>query len=230
MFPLSKTFASLGRANLLGLIVFCALLALLLAGATVALLTWLASRLVDLQPAWLDTLINLAVGLVGGIGGWFMLPPLMALIAGIFQESIISRVERVFYPEKVRKEPPRFWADLRHDMLFLARALALNLLILPLYLVGIGFVASIALNSYLLGREFFEAAAGYHLGKPAARRLGQRHRLAVYGGGCVITLIGIVPLVNLLMPVLATVWMVHLYHALPAQEQGSEEARGNTTP
>lgn len=176
MFPFAKTFASLKKADLFGLMALSAALAVLLASLTVAGVTWLAANLVTLETGWLDSLINWLAGALTGVVGWLMLPPLVILIAGIFQERIIHKVELAYYPEEVRKEAPRFWADLRHDLTFTLWALFLNLLILPLYLVGVGFIASISLNSYLLGREFFESAAGYHLGKPEARKLCRRHR------------------------------------------------------
>ena len=166
------------------------------------------------MPGWLDTLVNWVVGGVTGVAGWFMLPALVVLIAGMFQERTIDRVERACYPDRVRSREPRFWPDLKHDIRFTLRALLLNILVLPLYIVGIGFIVSIALNSYLLGREFFESAAGYHLGKPEAEKLGQRNRAAVYGGGLVITLMTLLPGVNLFVPIFAIVWMVHVYHGL----------------
>lgn len=214
MFPFAKTFSSLRRADLLGLVVVCALIAVVLVASTVAGITLLTADLVNLQRGWLDTLVNWLAAAVTGVAGWFMLPPLVILIAGIFQEKIIHKVELAYYPDRVRREEPHFWGDVRHDVLFALWALLLNILILPLYFVGIGFVASIALNSYLLGREFFEGAAGYHLGKPEARRLVSANRGAVYGGGFVITLMTLIPLLNLLMPIFATAWMVHVYHGL----------------
>jgi CysZ protein len=221
MYPFAKTIDSLNRARLMGLMLVCAALAAAVVFMTVAGITWLTARLVNLQTDWLDTLVNWLAGIVTGVGGWFMLPVLIVLIAGIFQETIIQRVEKVCYPDKVRSEEPRFWADLGHDIRFTLLALCLNLLVLPLYLFGIGFLISIVLNSYLLGREFFIAAAGYHLGKPAAGDLVRRHRRAVYGGGFVITLLSLVPLVNLFMPIFATVWMVHVYHGVNKNGAGS---------
>lgn len=194
--------------------------------ATVVLLAvggviWFTDRLVDLQTAWLDTLINWMVGIVTGIGGWFMLPVLIVLVGGVFQEMIIYRVEKASYPQEMRSDEPLFWTDLGHDIKFTMRAFLLNLLILPLYLIGVGFIASVALNSYLLGREFFIAAAGYHLGKHRAGDLVNSHRKAVYGGGLVITLLSLVPVINLFMPIIATVWMVHVYHGLDKIEARS---------
>jgi len=192
----------------------CAALGATVVFLTVAGITWLTAHLVNLQTGWLDTLVNWLVGIITGIGGWFMLPVLIVLVAGIFQETIIYRVEKASYPDEMRSSEPRFWADVGHDIRFTLWALFLNLLILPLYLFGIGFIASVILNSYLLGREFFIAAAGYHLGKPQVGSLVRRHRRTVYGGGLVITLLTLVPVINLFMPIFATVWMVHVYHAL----------------
>ena len=78
------------------------------------------------------------------------------------------------------------------------------------------------LNTHLLGREFFESAAGHHHGKPEARQMLKQNRAAVYAGGLVITLLTLTPIVNLFMPLVAVVWMVHLYHWIR-----TGEARGH---
>jgi CysZ protein len=214
MYPFAKTLCSLRRANLLGLTLVSAGLAVAVVLVAVGGLTWLAAHLVNLQTGWLDTLVNWIVGVIIGIGGWFMLPAFIVLIAGMFQEKTIQRVERVYYPDAVRSGEPGLWPDVKHDIRFTLWAVFLNILVLPLHLFGIGFIVSIVLNSYLLGREFFESAAGYHIGKAAGRQLGEQNRRAVYGGGLVITLMTLVPALNLFVPVIATVWMVHVYHGL----------------
>ena len=78
------------------------------------------------------------------------------------------------------------------------------------------------LNTHLLGREFFESEAGHHHGKPEARQMLKQNRAAVYAGGLVITLLTLTPIVNLFMPLVAVVWMVHLYHWIR-----TGEARGH---
>ena len=214
MYPFTKTFRSLKNANLLGLMMACAGLAVLVVLIVVGILTWGTALLVKIETGWLDTLVNWIVGVILGIGGWFMLPALSVFIAGMFQEKTIRRVERSSYPDVVRRESPPFWRELFADLKFTLWALFLNLLVLPLYLFGIGFIVSILLNSYLLGREFFEIVAGYHIGKPQAQKLGQQNRGTVYGGGFIITLLTLVPLLNLFVPIVAIVWMVHVYHGL----------------
>jgi len=220
MYPFVKTLSSLKKANLLGLMLACAVLAVVVVLGAVGLITWITAHLVNIQMGWLDTLFNLMVGTLTGIGGWFMLPALTVFIAGMFQEKTINRVEGIYYPNSVRSEEPKFWPDAWHDIKFTLWALFLNILVLPLYLFGIGFVVSILINSYLLGREFFESAAGYHLGKPEAKELGQQNKRAIYGGGFVITLMTLIPLLNLFVPIIAVVWMVHVYHGLDYLSHG----------
>ena len=218
MYPLMKTFVSIKKANLLGLMLACALLAVVVVLGAVGSVTWITDRFVTIERGWLDTLLNWAVGVLTGIGGWFMLPVLTVLISSLFQETAIQRVERVYYPDASDRQVLKFWPEFRHDLKFTGWAVCLNILVLPLYVFGIGFAASILLNSYLLGREFFESAAGYHLGKTNARALGLRHRKAMYGGGFVITVMAIVPFLNLFVPILAIVWMVHVYHRIRIQD------------
>ncbi len=212
-----KTLRSLARDRLVGLMMLCALLALLIVVALVSGITWLTANLVNLERGWLDASVNWMVGIVTGVGGWFMLPVLVVLISGVFQEITIHRVEQAEYQDKIRETEPSFWPDLAHDIRFTLKALFLNLLVLPFYLVGIGFVLSIVLNSYLLGREFFESAAGYHLGKPRARQLGREHKKLIYGSGLVLTLLTLVPVLNLFSPIVAVVWMTHIYHGIPGK-------------
>lgn len=214
MFPLKKTLGSLKKARLFSLMILCAVLALVVAAFSAGLITWFTAGLINIRIGWLDTLAGWAVGVITGIGGYFMLPALIVLIAGIFQEMTIHKVESVYYPDQMRRDGPRLWPDLMHDIRFTMWALFLNILVLPLYLFGIGAFISIGLNTYLLGREFFESAAGYHMGKPDAKNLGRQNKTAVYGGGLIITLMTLVPIVNLFVPIIAIVWMVHVYHGL----------------
>jgi CysZ protein len=218
MYPLIKTFISIKKANLLGLMLACSLLAAIIVIGAVGSITWITDRFVTIERGWLHTLFNWVVGVITGIGGWFMLPALTVLISSLFQETAIQRVERVYYPDVAHREVLKFWPEFRHDLKFTGWAMCLNILLLPLYMFGIGFAASILLNSYLLGREFFESAAGYYLGKTNARALGAQHKKAMYGGGFVITVMAIVPFLNLFVPILAIVWMVHVYHHIHIQE------------
>lgn len=214
MFPIIKTLQSFFKAKLLLIILLSVIWAIVVVASAVGIITFTTANLIDIKIGWLDKIVNILIGLLTSVGGWFILPAIIPFIAGIFQEKVIYRVEVVYYPHKVRKMEPRFWPDFIHDLRFLAWALFLNILILPLQLLGIGFILSIILNTYLLGREFFESSAGYHLGKPAAKTLGSKNKLDVYVGGLVLTLLSLIPILNIFIPIFAIVWMVHVYHAI----------------
>jgi len=214
IFPFKKTLGSLFRARLLLLMAASAVLGLFFVIAIVGGLTWLWTRLTDFSVPYADTLSTILMGGVFSVAGWFMLPALVVFIVGIFQDIIVHRVEKTYYPENMNPDSNRFWSDLVHDIKFTVQALALNLLILPFYLLAVGPFLSLILNSYLLGREFFETAASYHMSKPEARNLGRRNKGAVYLGGFLITILTLIPLINVFAPVFALVYMVHVFHAI----------------
>ena len=76
---------------------------------------------------------------------------------------------------------------------------------------GIGFVAWLAANAYLLGREYFELAAMRFHSAAQARELRRRHAGFVFLYGVMIAVFVAIPLVNLLTPLFATTLMARLH-------------------
>ena len=99
-------------------------------------------------------------------------------------------------------------------------SLALNLLALPLYLLlpGINLFLFLALNGYLLGREYFDVVALRRLDAAAAKAMRNRCGGRVFFGGVMIAGLFALPLVNLIAPVVATAFMLHVFEALPRVE------------
>jgi len=212
MFPFLKTLNSFNKAKLAGIIIFSLIWAVVLISFSAGMITLCFAFLVNISIGWIDKSLNFVIGVLAGIGGWFMLPAMVPLIGGMFQEKVIHKVEIACYPDAARKKEPAFWPDFKNDIAFTIWAIFLNVLVLPFHFIGIGFLISILLNTYLLGREFFESAAGYHLGKADAKKLGRNNKKTVYTGGLVITILTLVPILNLFVPIFAIAWMVHVYH------------------
>ena len=213
MFPFIKTISSFPKAKLLPIVIKTIVITFI----TIILLSFGVSYciglLLNFETQWLTESIKGLSWVATLVISWFILPVFTVLISGFFSEEVIQKVEAVYYPNSKRNGSGKFVADLMHDIKFTLLSLGLNILILPLYFLGgIGFFVSIILNSYLLGREFFEGAAGYHHGKPKAKLIGKEVPVPMYGGGFVITLINLVPIVNLFTPIVAIVWMIHVYH------------------
>ena len=66
-------------------------------------------------------------------------------------------------------------------------------------------------NGYLMGREYFELVALRHMEPVAARIAFRRNRNRLSVAGAVIAVMLGIPLVNLLAPIVATAFMVHLF-------------------
>ena len=130
-------------------------------------------------------------------------------------------MERVYYPA----DPPGHELPVAQSvgiaLKFFLVVLLVNMLVLFLLLVpGINLIAFYLGNGYLLGREYFELAAMRHLPLAEAKQLRQANRGTMFLCGVVIAGLASVPIVNLLTPLFATAFMVHVYKGLAPQREG----------
>jgi CysZ protein len=175
----------------------------------------LALSLVPIGPAWLATAISLAVGL-GLLAGLMVLAaPVSSLVAGFFFDEIAACVEREVDPEG----PPGRPAPALEAAMFALRYTGLSALVgvialVLLFVPGLGLVAWIGANGYLLGREYFELAAMRFRSASEAREMRRHYALLVFAHGLLIAGFVAVPLLNLLTPLFATTLMVRLHKRL----------------
>jgi CysZ protein len=220
---LLRAFAALSAPALRRVV----MLGLGLAALSFAIL-WLAAAaaLYDAARfAWrpLDWLVEALGGLAVLALSWLLFPAVVTLIMGFFLDRVAAVVEALDYPDE---GPPRR-RPVGETIAALVRlgavTVALNLLALPLYLLvpGINLILFLALNGYLLGREYFEVVALRRLDAGAAGAMRNRYGGRVFIGGVAIAGLFAVPLVNLVAPVVATAFMVHLFEALPRAEPHS---------
>ena len=186
-------------------------LGLALAILTFALL-WLAVAGVLYNIAFFDWRpLNWLVDLMGGLAvlalTWLFFPAVVTLIMSLFLERIAAAVEALDYPGR---SPPRR-QPIGETLGAMLRLTALTLLLNLLFLF-------LAVNGYLLGREYFEVVALRRLDAAATRAARNRFGLRVFLGGVVIAALFALPLVNLVAPVIATAFMLHVFEALPRVE------------
>ena len=191
-------------------------------------LLWLAVAAVlhdAARFAWrpLDWLVEVLGGLAVLGLSWLLFPTIVTLMTGFFLDRVAAAVEALDYPAK---DPPRrrpLGECIAAPLRLAALTIALNLLALPLYLFvpGMNLVLFLALNGYLLGREYFEVVALRRLDAGAAGAMRNRFGGRVFIGGVAIAGLFAIPLVNLVAPVVATAFMVHLFEALSRAEPHS---------
>ena len=171
---------------------------------------------------WLDWTIKALAG-AGAVVLSLMLFPLLATMAvGLFLEEIADAVDARHYPDKPEAPGQSILSSTLSTAKLVLVALALNILVLPLYLLpGLNVFVFYGLNGYLFGREYFELVALRRLEPRMARRVYRKSRWRVFAGGILITLLLSIPVINWLMPMIATAFMVHEFDALERRHAGT---------
>ncbi len=194
---------------------------------TVALLALVWFALTRLLSAYLDThplaadyplLDSFAFFLAGAgllIVFFYIMPAVSALVAGFFLDDAAEIVERTDFPgEPPGRELPAGRA-LLYGLRFAGLALIVNLAALTLFFVpGVNVVAFFAANAYLLGREYFELAAGRYRPLAEAAQMRREHRATVLLAGALVAGLVLVPVLNLLTPLFGVALMVHVHKRL----------------
>ncbi|HVB17603.1 MAG TPA: EI24 domain-containing protein [Stellaceae bacterium] len=214
--PLIRAFADLRAPALRRIVGLC----LALAAASFALL-WIALALVVahtglLASRPLEWLVEVLGAVVVFVLVWLLFPAVVTMVMGLFLDRIAAAVETLNYPG----QGPTRHAPIAETILATARLMGLtilvNLLALPVYLLmpGVNFFVFLGLNGYLFGREYFEVVALRRLGPTDARAMRRRFAGRVFLGGVAIAALFVVPLVNLLAPIVGIALMVHIFEGL----------------
>jgi CysZ protein len=179
---------------------------------------WVFAHYVATPWPWLDTALDVmtGVGLIVGLG--FLVAPVTALFAGLFLDDVAEVVERTHYPADPPGRAQPFLAGILTAVKFLAVVLVVNAVALPfVLLLGFGFLIFLAANGYLLGREYFELAALRHHDELTVLRLRRRNSRTIFAAGLLIAAFLAIPIVNLLGPLFATAFMVHVAKRIAAK-------------
>ena len=199
-----------------------------LAGALIAFVIafaaakWALGFAVAADWGWLDGvldwLLQWSIVPLFLISAYFFFPSVATGIMAAFLDDVVDAVEQRHYPGHVARRHfgliEGAWLGLR----MAAIILLWNLAALPLYAVllitGFGpVILFVALNGYLLGREYLEMVALRHMDAAAAKAWRRSRRVEVFLLGLAATGLFLIPLVNLFAPLIAAAMAVHLFHA-----------------
>ncbi len=178
------------------------------------------TRLTDYS--WLDNTIDVLGGLAVFGLAYLFFPAVVVAISGLLLERVADAVERRYYPGLPHAEGQSVAAGIVSSLRFLVVVVALNLLVLPAYLIpGVNLALFYILNGYLLSREYFELVALRRMTPQSARTMRKAHSAKLFGAGVIVAFFSTIPLVNLLVPVVATAFMVHIFQGLTGNLQRS---------
>ena len=208
------------------LVIFSALLALGVLVVLAIVLWFLLAQVKLLEWEWAQGALEILAGAGLLFLVWLLFPAALSATMSLFLDSVTAQVERLHYPGL---PPPRRQAiheSVWNGVKLALVALGLNILALPVYLLGLFFpplffFVFYALNGYLLGREYFETVALRRLSAGEAGELWRREKGRLIVAGVVITLMLTIPFLNLVAPVVATAFMLHLFESMRTPERAA---------
>jgi CysZ protein len=160
---------------------------------------------------WADWVLGLGTGLVLFLAFFFLMSPVAAAFAGLFLDQVAERVEARHYPRDPPGTPLPTSRAILMALQFFFVVLVVNLAVLPVVLFGVGAIALVAANAYLLSREYFEMVAMRHMPAEEAKRLRQENGPWVFCAGLLPAAFSLIPIVNLVVPLFATAYFTHLF-------------------
>jgi CysZ protein len=174
-----------------------------------------------MHPHWINVAVEGLADILLVVVFMFLGAPVAALFASLFLDGIAKRVETKYYPADAPASGAPFVGSLLTGLRLTGWVLVVSLALLPvdIALPGVGSLATVAADGWLLGREFFELVALRHMSRGAADAMRKRHGTTIYGAGFLIALLSAIPVINLIAPLFGAAFMVHVFKRLSHEER-----------
>lgn len=204
----------LRRVIILGVLGALAVYVVLLGG-----FYYLQAHTAIFETGWLEWIADLlgAVALVVVL--IFLFPMVLTIVIGFLLEDVARAVEQRHYPDLPDSRSQGIAEALTSTLAFIGFSLAVNLVtllvivVIPILWPFTPFIF-LAMNGYLVGREYFELVAFRRLDPARAKGLRSAHSGRVWMAGIVIAFFLTIPILNWVVPVLGTAFMLHEFEAL----------------
>jgi len=178
-------------------------------------------HLPTLGAPWVNVLFDWVAPVFMLLLPFFLGAPVAAFFASLFLEQIAKKIEARDYPVDSKASGAPSGATLFAGLRLAVLVILIDLVLLPadVAMPGVGELATILANGWLLGREYFELAARRHLSRTAAAALRRHHWGGVFAAGLIISVLTVVPIANLIAPLLGAAFMVHLFKRYTHEER-----------
>ncbi len=164
---------------------------------------------------------------VVAVGSYLLFPGIVTMVMGVLADQIAGAVEEEYYPNRRgTRKVPVFDIVVSAAKLTLLMVLINLLAIIPYLLLflltaGTGALALfVAINGYLLGREYYEMVAVRHVDMRTVNETRITYSGKVFWVGGLIALMFLVPFLNILAPILGAAIMTHVVHQLGVPDHG----------
>jgi len=150
--------------------------------------------------------------------GWVLFRAVAIAVIDLFGDQIVIAVERKHYPEALATaHDVPIARSLRMGLASAGRALAVNLVLAPAYIVLLvtGFGTPLlffAANGWLLGIDLGEMVAARHIPQSEMTAWRASTRWSRWELGVIVSALLTVPVINLIAPMLGAAMATHLFH------------------
>jgi CysZ protein len=169
-----------------------------------ALVSWAS----DTGYGWVDRTLEVLSVLGTLVVAWFLFPAVVVAVSSFFLERVVDATEDRYHPGLPPPRPVSIGEAVPAALRLLGLSLLLNVLALPLYFVPLlNLPVWLALNGYLVGREYAELVGLRRLNPARVGVVRRNYRLMFWTSGILIAFLLAVPLVNLVAPVLGAAFM-----------------------
>ena len=181
-------------------------------GTRAALAAWSGSGASSASLAAALAVVTTALAL------WLLFRAVGIAVIGVFADAVVEAVEARHYPAALAiARPVGFGRSLAMGLRSAARVVAVNGVMLPVYIAllvtGIGTAAAFfVVNGWLLGRDLGDMVASRHGDAATVRAWRQATRARRFALGLAVTGLFVVPLINILAPIIGAAMATHLYH------------------
>ncbi|MCK0070264.1 EI24 domain-containing protein [Kordiimonas laminariae] len=165
---------------------------------------------------------------VVSVGSYLLFPGIVTMVMGVLIDKIATAVEEEYYPNRIgTREVPITDVVISAGKLTLIM-LVVNLLALVPYIILFFMTASagafalfIAINGFLLGREYYEMVAMRHMDRKMMNRFRMEYGSKIFMVGAMMAAMFAVPFLNILAPIIGAAVMTHVFHHLIAQRRAA---------
>jgi CysZ protein len=170
-------------------------------------------RLPTLGAPWVNAILDWVAPVFMLLLPFFLGAPVAAFFASLFLEQIAKKIEARYYPADAKAPRAPTGATGFAGLRLAVLVILVDLALLPAdaAVPGVGELVTILANGWLLGRGYFELVARRHLSRTATDALRRRHWGGVFGVGVIISVLTVVPIANLIAPLLGAAFMIHLF-------------------
>jgi CysZ protein len=195
------------------------LLSLVLQAAIVGVAWWALHSFAAFDWQWANSLVRWLGSFAVAAVALLLFPASFGIVISIFMERIADIVESRNYPQLGKAHGISIWTGLWTGVVFLLAVIALNLVMLPFYLLalfvaGLGALLFYAVNGWLTARIYYEQVALRRMSPAEVKAWRRANAGTLWATGTIIVLLGTIPIVNLIVPVVGTAAMVHVAQTL----------------